>query len=195
MTNVPSNRSMGSDVTSSPVAIRPLVLADLAMLSNVSREAGQSARLFDAVYRLASEVIGCRLFTIMSFDATRFEVERLFSNRHDLYPPSGRKKKAGSAWGDQVLTRSTPFLGTDRDAIRMNFDDHQTLFDMGLGSILNIPVAYDGRCVGTMNLTHEEGWYDTEKMDRGLTIAAYLAAPLALYQAAEQGAGVASGRR
>lgn len=171
--------------------LRSLELADLAALSRVVREAGQGALLFDAVHRLAQEVIGCRLFTIMRFDASRFEVERLFSNRHDVYPLGGRKKKAGSAWGDQVLTRHQPFLGKDRDAIRTHFDDHDTLFAMGLGSILNIPVAYDGQCVGTMNLTHEEGWYDAGKMAAGLTIAAYLAAPL--MASARSDSGRASG--
>jgi hypothetical protein len=59
-----------------------------------------------------------------------------------------------------------------------------------LGSILNIPVAYDGRCVGTMNLTHVEGWYRQEHEETGVLLASFLVAPLALHQAASRSPAV-----
>jgi hypothetical protein len=49
---------------------------------------------------------------------------------------------------------------------------------MGLGSILNIPIAYDGECVGTMNLTHVEHWYTRQHEDTGVLIGAFLAPAL-----------------
>jgi GAF domain-containing protein len=53
-----------------------------------------------------------------------------------------------------------------------------------LGSILNMPVAYNGQCVGTMNMTHVEGWYTQAHEEIALLLAAFIATPLALRQAA-----------
>jgi hypothetical protein len=50
--------------------------------------------------------------------------------------------------------------------------------NMGLGSILNIPIAYDGVCIGTMNLTHQESWYTTSHEELGLLIGSFLAPAL-----------------
>lgn len=163
-------------------APRPLQLADLERLAAAARAAGQPASIFQAMHALAAEVIGFRLMTIMCFDAERFEVERVFSNMPEVYALNGRKKKRGSAWGEHTLQQLKPFRATSADGIRAAFDDHAVMTGMGLGSILNIPVAYAGRCVGTMNLTHVENWYTAQHEVIGLLLAAFLAAPLALHQ-------------
>jgi hypothetical protein len=49
---------------------------------------------------------------------------------------------------------------------------------MGLGSILNIPIAYDGVCVGTMNMTHVESWYTRRHEEIGVLIGSFLAPAL-----------------
>lgn len=166
------------------VADRDIVDADeIARLVHAMRERGQPETLFDAVMQAAQRTIGFRLFTIMCFDAERFEVERLYTNMPDVYPLNGRKKKRGSAWGDHTLRDLKPFRAATPQGIADSFDDSSVMIGMGLGSILNIPVAYDGRCVGTMNLTHVEGWYRQRHEETGLLLASFLAAPLALHQA------------
>jgi hypothetical protein len=75
-----------------------------------------------------------------------------------------------------------PFRANGAAQISAAFDDHAVLTGMGLGAILNIPVAYDGKCVGTMNMTHVEGWYAYEHDELGVLLASFLAAPLALHQ-------------
>ncbi|GAB2871141.1 hypothetical protein GCM10027093_03600 [Paraburkholderia jirisanensis] len=169
---------------------RPLTVADLSQLAHALRGALQPDTIFRAVYALACETIGCKLFTIMSFDADRYEVERLFTNTPTLYPLGGRKKKRGSAWGVQTLENLQPFRATTPEGIRAAFDDHALMVGMGLGSILNIPVAYDGRCVGTMNLTHVEAWYTEAHEQAGILLASFLAAPLALYRGNAQPAAI-----
>jgi GAF domain-containing protein len=161
-----------------------LCIADLSLLAHAIRQPEQPSVMFETVEQIVQRTIGFRLFTIMCFDADSFEVERLHSNMPDVYPPSGRKKKRGSAWGEHTLLQMKPFRATTADGIRAAFDDHGVLTGMGLGSILNIPVAYNGRCVGTMNMTHVEGWYTQAHEETGLLIAAFLAAPLACHQAA-----------
>jgi GAF domain-containing protein len=161
-----------------------LSTADVSRLALAIRQPGQPEAIFEVVEQIAEQVIGFRLFTIMGFDAERFEVERLHSNMPDVYPLNGRKKKRGSPWGEHTLRELKPFRATTPDGIRAAFDDHTVLTDMGLGSILNIPVAYNGRCVGTMNLTHVEGWYTHAHEEIGLLLAAFIATPLALHQSA-----------
>ena len=38
--------------------------------------------------------------------------------------------------------------------------------------MLNLPVVWDGRSLGAINLLHEEGWYDTGDAGLGLLFAA-----------------------
>jgi GAF domain-containing protein len=161
---------------------RPLDLPDVSRLAHALRTARQPDAMFREIYAVACETLGCKLFTIMSFDTERYEVERLYTNMPTVYPLGGRKKKRGSAWAEHTLENLMPFRATDAAGIRAAFDDHAVITGMGLGSILNIPVAYDGRCVGTMNLTHVEGWYTQAHEEAGLVLASFLVAPLALYQ-------------
>ncbi|WP_374729156.1 GAF domain-containing protein [Caballeronia ptereochthonis] len=142
------------------------------------REPAQPATLFDAIADVAAATIGFRLITIMAYDARNQEVERVFTNMPDLYPTGGRKKKRGTAWATQILQELRPFRGETAHDIRNAFDDHMTMANMGLGSILNIPIAYDGECLGTMNLTHVEHWYTREHEDAGVLLGSFLAPAL-----------------
>ncbi|MDR3098318.1 MAG: GAF domain-containing protein [Paraburkholderia sp.] len=153
-------------------------IADLARLSRVMREPGQPDAIFREVCAMAGESIGFRLFTIMAYDAQRQEVERVFTNMPDVYPTGGRKRKSGTPWARRILSDLEPFRATTPDGLREAFDDHAVMTAMGLGSILNIPIAYDGRCVGTMNLTHVAGWYTPRHEETGLLLGAFLAAAL-----------------
>jgi hypothetical protein len=155
-----------------------LQLDDLAALALALRGGGQPQALFSAAEALTARVIGHRLFTIMAFDPATCEVERLHTSMPDVYPVGGRKKKAQTEWGEHTLTRMQVFRATTPRGIRDSFDDHLTMTGLGLGAILNIPIAYDGRCVGTMNMTHVAGWYTAAHERDGLTIGAFLAAAL-----------------
>ena len=158
--------------------MRALKLDDLERLARATRESDQPETLFRAVEAVVSETIGFRLFTIMAYDASRHEVARVYTNMPDVYPTGGRKKKRGTAWATQILQELRPFRGETSHDIRNAFDDHAVMAAMGLGSILNIPIAYDGECIGTMNLTHVEHWYTQAHEDLGLLIGAFLAPAL-----------------
>jgi hypothetical protein len=161
----------------SPV-LQTLDISDLERLAIVMRLKNQPTEIFRAVHALAASAIGLGLFTIMSYDAQREEVERVYTNMPDVYPVGGRKRKQGTAWANQVLQELKPFRAETTQGIRAAFDDHAVMTGMGLGSILNIPVAYDGICVGTMNLTHKEGWYTGRHEDMGMLIGSFLAPAL-----------------
>lgn len=149
-------------------------IRDIEQLSNAMRQPGQPMTLYRAVEGVAADTIGFRLFTIMAYDAEHHEVERVFSNMPEVYPNGGRKKKHGTPWAAQILQDLRPYRAETARDLRAAFDDHTIMTDMGLGSILNIPIALDGECVGTMNLTHVEHWYTREHEDMGLMLGAFL---------------------
>jgi len=161
-----------------PPSRRALKVDDLYALTQAQRAADQPRATCEALESLSAQVIGHRLFTVMLFDSTRSEVQRIYSNMPAAYSPGGRKQKKATAWADHVLRDMKVFLGNGPDDIRSVFDDHETILGLGLGSVLNVPVVYGGRCLGTMNLLHEAGWYRPEDEHMGVMLAAFLIAPL-----------------
>ena len=147
-------------------------MEDLDRLA-ATRAAGDRS-IYPALEQLSAATIGHRLFTIMRFDPDRAEVERVHSSNPTAYPVGGRKRKRDTAWADQVLGAMQVFRATTPQEIEAAFDDHQTIFGLGIGSILNIPVTQQGRCIGTMNLCHEAGWYLPQDEYTGLRLAPYL---------------------
>ncbi len=161
-----------------PSSRRSLNAVDLYALTQAQRAADQPRAICAALETLSAEVIGHRLFTVMRFDSARSEVQRIYSNMPAVYPTGGRKGKKATAWANHVLRDMKVFRGSGPEDIRSVFDDHEAILDLGLGSVLNIPVVYAGRCIGTMNLLHEAEWYRVEDEHTGLMLAAFLIAPL-----------------
>lgn len=113
----------------------------------------QPAALLGAVARIAIEAMDCALFTVMRFHENAMEVERLYSTNTAAYPVGGRKAKRDTAWGRHVLTERRVFVGEGEAALRAAFDDHATIFGLGLRSMINVPVVYADTCIGTMNFS------------------------------------------
>jgi hypothetical protein len=156
------------------VSRRDLALDDLGALAQALRSAGRPPPILAAVETLTAAVIGHRLFTVMRHDAARGEVERLHSSDPSAYPVGGRKAKKDTPWSDHVLRDMQVFRANTPDGIRAAFDDHATIASLGLGSVLNIPLVHAGRCLGTMNLLHQPGWYTEQDEVMGLLLGAFL---------------------
>jgi hypothetical protein len=152
-------------------ALRP---GDFTGLAAALRSPEQPAPVFRLIETLSAEVIGHRLFTIMRLDSARDEVERVHTSMAATYPIGGRKAKKHAPWSDHVLHDMKVFRGDTPDDIRAAFDDHATIAALGLGAVLNIPLVLAGRCLGTMNLLHEAGWYTEEDEATGLLLGAFL---------------------
>ncbi len=155
-----------------------LALADVADLAHTIAEANSPDRIFAAVADAAHRYIGYKLFTIMAFHAKTMQVRRLYSSNPDAYPLGGGKGKRDTQWGRHVLEQGRPFIGRTADDIRVNFNDHEVIFGLGLESVLNVPVRLYARTIGTMNLLHNAEFYDTSDLGWGSFLAAQLVAPL-----------------
>jgi len=160
------------------VSRQPLTLADLAAIAAASASAGAPDAVFRAVAAAAAKAIGFRLLTAMRLHAASAEVERVYSSDPAAYPVGGRKPKQGTDWGAQVLDRGEVFLAATAAEVRQAFADHELIFSLGIGAILNIPVRYRGTSLGTLNLCHEAGWFRPEDIPPAQLLAAFLVPPL-----------------
>jgi hypothetical protein len=144
----------------------------LVRLSALLASPGQPRRLYDAFEETTRELTGHRLFTLLYVDGA--EVARVHSSRPAEYPVSGRKTMGPTPWGAHVLAGRRPFVGRDVAAIRWAFFDAPLIESMGLGSVINIPVVFDGATIGTMNLLDAEFRYRDEDAAPLLRIAPLL---------------------
>ena len=134
--------------------------------------AGQPAPLFQALDRALGAVLGHKLFTVLRYHAHSEESERRYTNQSQAYPVGGRKALNPTPWAQQVIHERRPYIGRTADDIRAVFFDHELIASLGCASVLNVPVVHDARVLGTLNLLHEEGWYDAGDIDISLTFAA-----------------------
>ncbi len=134
----------------------------LSILLAAQAEKGQPLPVFKALDDLCKELVGHELFTLLYVDGQ--EVARIYSNRPEEYPVSGRKLMGPTPWGDLVLKNRQPFIGYDKEAIRWAFFDHELIESMGLGSVINVPVIYDDAVIGTLNLLAPEHYYREEQV-------------------------------
>ena len=157
-------------------------LPHLAAVARALTEPGQPLATFRALDSALGRVLGHTLFTILlHHDATR-ESERVYTNQPAAYPVGGRKPLRDTAWGRQVIHDRQPFIGRTPADIVEHFPDHALIASLGCASIINLPVVWNDRLLGTINLLHEEGWYDDADVPTGLAFAA-LAVPAYLLAA------------
>jgi len=135
----------------------------LSELLTVLGQPGQPNSLYVALDRATKAVAGHQLFTLLYVHGN--DVVRTYSNRPAEYPVSGRKPMGQTPWGDHVIRGAKPYLGRDKAGIRWAFFDHVLIESMGLGSAINIPVVYDGLCIGTMNLLDAEHHYEQRHVE------------------------------
>jgi hypothetical protein len=123
--------------------------------------------------------LGHRLFTALRYHSDSGETERFYSSNPDAYPVGGRKPPNPTFWTQHLLIEGKPYIGYDAHDIRAVFFDHELIASLGCAAILNLPVCHQGRVIGTLNLLHGAGWYDTGDIPLGQTFAA-LAVPIFL---------------
>ncbi|MEJ1160658.1 GAF domain-containing protein [Prosthecomicrobium sp. N25] len=132
----------------------------LARLWAVLAEKGQPAAMVRAVEEAAAADPGHRLFTLMAVEGHR--VRRIHSSRPDRVPPGPAVLMPRTPWSIQVLEEGRPYCAADPESFRRAFPDSGPLERMGLGSVVNVPVLYDGDVLGTLNLLDTPGRYGPE---------------------------------
>jgi transcriptional regulator with GAF, ATPase, and Fis domain len=144
---------------------------------------GQPHGLFGALDRAMGATLGHRLFTVLRYHRDAQESERLYTSQGAAYPVGGRKAVRPTPSTTRVFVERRPYIGRTAADIRACFADAELILSLGCESVLNLPVVFDGRVLGTVNLLHQAGWYDETDLPLGLAFAAlavpgYLAALL-----------------
>lgn len=122
--------------------------------------------------------LGHRLFTVLALDWTRGLSVRHYSSAPLAYPPGGAKPIVpGGEFHARVIEAGEPRFCADADAIRAAFPDHALILSLGCESAVNVPVRWNGRTLGSLNLLHEAGWYG-EDMLPVLRVYGAMAVPL-----------------
>lgn len=151
---------------------------DFLALAAAMAQPGQPAPLFQALQQALGRCPGHRLFTVMRHDAAAGFNARIYSSRPAEYPVGGRKQVRDTAWTRQLLRRGEPFIGYDAADIRATFADHELILSLGCESVLNLPVLWDGRVIGTVNLLAGAGHYQPAMADPAMALAACAAPAL-----------------
>ena len=143
----------------------------LAAVASALAKPGQPAATYAALETATNAVLGHTLFTILRYHAATGESERVWTSRPDAYPVAGRKALNPTFWSRQVLEERRPYLGRTAADIRAVFFDHELIASLGCASVLNLPVVWEGRVLGTINLLHEAEWYEEADAALGLAFA------------------------
>jgi hypothetical protein len=118
-------------------------------------------------------LVGHKVMTVLRIDAPTLRSVRLFSSEPS-YPPGGTKQHRRGPWSEAVIDRGEYFLAATSADIRRAFPDHAGIEAAGCGSIVCLPVRYDGRCLATLNLWHVSGHYDAASAARAQPYASLL---------------------
>ena len=115
---------------------------------------------------------------MLALDWTRGLSVRHYSSAPLAYPPGGAKPIVpGGEFHARVIEAGEPRFCADADAIRAAFPDHELILSLGCESAVNVPVRWNGRTLGSLNLLHEAGWYG-EDMLPVLRVYGAMAVPL-----------------
>ena len=152
----------------------PLTTHDLAALAVIAADIKKPQALFAAADALVKRTIGHTLFTVMRTHEALEEVERVYSSDTSAYPVGGRKKKQDTHWGRVVLKQGQIFVARTPDEVKQAFADYELIFSLGIGAIMNVPIGFAGRRLGTMNISHKANWFTDEDAEKGRVIAAIL---------------------
>lgn len=58
------------------------------------------------------------------------------------------------------IGKRAALCGKNSEDIRSVFFDHELIASLGCASVLNLPVRWDGKVIGSLNLLHQAHHYD-----------------------------------
>jgi GAF domain-containing protein len=125
----------------------------------LAQGANQPETAFTELCRLTGELIGMKLFTLMTFDAGTGIACRIYSNMPEAYPVTGTKMLERTEWSRHVLEEQRIFVANTIEGIARVFSDHALIRSLGCESVINVPAIAGGEVLGTINCLHEAGFY------------------------------------
>jgi hypothetical protein len=134
----------------------------LGPLETAAHDGSPAAIVFARLREALAKAVGFKVLTVLKLDPATLRSVRLYSSERS-YPIGGTKQHVRSAWSEAVLDRHIPYVAHNLAALRATFPDSVAIEATGCGSIVAAPIVDQGTVVGTMNLWHEDGYYDAAK--------------------------------
>ncbi|MGO4174743.1 GAF domain-containing protein [Bosea sp. TAF32] len=151
------------------------IRAFLAVLTKATSEKA----IFSALEEHSAGLHAHLLFTCLRFDYDDLVMSRLYSNREDVSPTGGSKPLPSSPWAERLILEGRSYVGRSRQDIKDVFFDHEALWAIGCESVMNIPVRWLDRTVGSINILGRAAQFEEETASR-FSVYAQLAVPLFL---------------
>ena len=134
----------------------------------------QPDECWKALQNLTGAIAGFKLFTVMTVDLTNEVARRAYSNHPVDYPVSGTKPIHYDSWFEIVHTQHKLFVANTIADIAKVFSDYEKIWSLGCGSVVNLPVIIEGQLAATINMLHEEHYYNPARVE---LIERYLSLP------------------
>jgi hypothetical protein len=129
-------------------------------------------KVYAPIESALAELVGFKLLTILRLEGSR--VRRLHSSDLQSYPMGGTKDISKDAWLREMLKAGQPVVSNAPGVVQERFLDHQAIFSLGCGAVLNIPIANTRGTLGSLNLLHEASWFNGEHVLIARSFAALL---------------------
>lgn len=155
-----------------------------AALCDALADAKDETAFFAALDAARRELLGDGLLTVSRYDGERSRLDRVWSSNPQAYPVGGGKDKADTPWTRQVLQRGEVFVGEGDEAIVQAFDDHERIRALGLHAVVNVPLRWRGRCIGTFNVLRPQARWAPGELAHVRTLAQIALAALVAGNAA-----------
>ena len=141
------------------------------------KQPGQPQPFYAALDQAVKDTTGHILFTLLYRSPDGRKAKRIYTNMPKEYPVGGFKEVTATPWSAHVIEGRQPWIGRTAEDIRWAFYDHELIASLGCESAINMPVIYDGRVLGTINLLAGAHHYSETDLPLLEPFAALLVAP------------------
>jgi hypothetical protein len=135
-----------------------------AFTKAVESAKNQPEEAFASLEKLTRELVGVKLFTVMTCNTETGVASRVYTNMPEAYPTSGTKPYNPTYWSKVTLDEHKTFVANTIEDIAEVFDDHELIKSLGCESVINVPITVMGRVVATINCLDEAGHYTEERV-------------------------------
>ena len=121
-------------------------------------------KIFELLENAFQEIIGHKLFTVLRYNKSSLELERIYSSNLSNYPLNRIKKLTNTDWSKMVLVDGNVYIGYNSNDIKLSFPDYELIEKLGCRSVMNIPLILEVNVVGSVNLLNKENWYNEHQV-------------------------------
>ena len=145
---------------------------NLKLIKNLGKK--NQVEFFKKIDNHIKKIIGHKLITFTVIDQSVKYCERIYSNNKKIYPLMGRKPMPKNNWSKKVLKNKNHFLCKNKEEIKKIYFDYDIIFSLDCGSIINLLVLFNNKPIGTINILHNENYYNKNSIKKIEDVAIFV---------------------